>query len=388
MNVVHTVASIAKKNGGPSRSVTALCDALSQLNGIGVNLLTQQYRNQAEVELPEDVRINIERVRSNSSFLLRSGVYFRNSLKRVVNENKPQILNDHGMWLPTNHFVSVLSKKMNIKRVVHPRGMIQPWARSYKGNKKALAYWLYQRQDLLDANMFVATSDLEAENIRKCNLKQPIAVLPNGVDIKLDSSFPDTLNKESKTDRTLLFLSRVHPVKGILNLLDAWKIVKANGWKLIIAGPDEEDHLSDVVKRIKDLDLFSTVEVIGEVEGEIKSRLYKEADLFILPSYSENFGLVVAEALAYGVPVITTTGTPWSQLPNQNCGWYVEPNVTSLVGALREAIDLSREELQHMGREGVKYAQDFEWSSIAERTLHAYQWLLGNEERPAFVYLD
>ena len=70
------------------------------------------------------------------------------------------------------------------------------------------------------------------------------------------------------------------------------------------------------------------------------------------------FGLVVAEALAYGVPVITTTGTPWSQLPNQNCGWYVEPNVTSLVRALREAIGLSREELQHMGLEGVKYAQD------------------------------
>ena len=81
----------------------------------------------------------------------------------------------------------------------------------------------------------------------------------------------------------------MHPVKGILNLLDAWKIVKANGWKLIIAGPDEEDHLSDVVKRIKELDLFSTVEIIGEVEGEVKSRLYKEADLFILPSYSENF---------------------------------------------------------------------------------------------------
>ena len=106
------------------------------MDDVFITLLTQQYRNEIEVEIPGDTHLNIMRARSNSSLLIRSGLRFKNSLIKLLEDERPKILNDHGIWLPTNHFASVLSKKMNLIRVVHPRGMIQPWARSYKGNKR------------------------------------------------------------------------------------------------------------------------------------------------------------------------------------------------------------------------------------------------------------
>ena len=156
----------------------------------------------------------------------------------------------------------------------------------------------------------------------------------------------------------------------------------------MIAGPDEGGHRWEVEAAVRQAGLESCVEFIGPVEGEAKAALYRRADVFVLPSFSENFGLVVAEALASGVPVIATKGTPWEGLVAHRCGWWVEIGVEPLVAALREATALSGEERRAMGERGRRFAEQFGWPHIAEQMHAVYRWVLGEEPRPECVRVD
>jgi glycosyltransferase involved in cell wall biosynthesis len=156
----------------------------------------------------------------------------------------------------------------------------------------------------------------------------------------------------------------------------------------MIAGPDEGGHAAAVARLVADLGLNASVELAGAVAGAQKAALYRSADLFVLPTFSENFGLVVAEALSFGVPVITTRGAPWADLETHGCGWWIDTGVAPLVEALRAATTLSDVERQAMGERGRVYVQRYDWNRIAEQTLALYRWVLGQGERPACVRVD
>lgn len=188
--------------------------------------------------------------------------------------------------------------------------------------------------------------------------------------------------------RVALFLSRVHPKKGLLELVRAWAQAAPQGWRLRIAGPDEGGHWAEVARELERLGLGAAVEYLGPVVGEAKAVLYRQADLFVLPTFSENFGLVVAEALTYGVPVITTRGAPWADLETYGCGWWIDTGVAPLVAALRQALALSDAERQAMGARGRDYVQRYDWDRIAAETLALYRWVLGQGGRPACVRID
>jgi glycosyltransferase involved in cell wall biosynthesis len=125
--------------------------------------------------------------------------------------------------------------------------------------------------------------------------------------------------------------------------------------------------------------------LIGAVAGERKAALYRAADLFVLPTFSENFGLAVAEALSLGLLVISTRGAPWADLRTQGWGWGIDTGVAPLVSALRAATALSDQERQAMGARGCIYVQRYDWDAITEQTLTLYRWVLGRGERPDFV---
>lgn len=136
-------------------------------------------------------------------------------------------------------------------------------------------------------------------------------------------------------------------------------------------------------------ELVDEFEFVGAVDGQEKTALCQSADLFVLPTFSENFGVVVAEALACGVPVITTTGAPWQILETHGCGWWVETGTDALVAALREATRTDSEVLRKMGERGRLYAEEaFGWSAIAENMLAVYRWMLGHGDLPECVQLD
>lgn len=253
--------------------------------------------------------------------------------------------------------------------------------------QKKLAWALYEKKDLASAALFFATSHAEVENIRTLGFKQPIAMIPNGVELP-GYELRGLPEKDSGRMRYVVFMSRIHPKKGLLELMRAWDQVRPHGWRLILAGPDGGGHLQDVMAAVRKYGLKDMVEYRGTVEGRAKADLFKQADLFVLPSFSENFGVVVAEALAYGVPVIATKGTPWKGLVDNQCGWWVSPEAKVLASALYEGITLNDQQRRDMGVRGQEYAQQFDWSQIAYETANVYSWLLGQAPRPDCVRLD
>lgn len=263
--------------------------------------------------------------------------------------------------------------------------MLEPWAFRHKHAKKRIAWWLYQRRDLTQAQWHITTGETEARNLQHLGLGVPIATIPNGVDVP--EKTPHRGGTESQgtlrnRQRTALFLGRIYPVKGLPLLVEAWARVRPNGWALRIAGPDEAGHRNRVEKAVSDAGLESVVSFTGPVEPHLRSSVFFDADLFVLPTHSENFGMAVAEALAHGLPVLTTTGAPWSMLLQAGCGWWVPPTVDGIADGLHRATSLDLETLQSMGEKGrCLVLKEFSWDRVASLILGTYADVLQHRTR-------
>jgi glycosyltransferase involved in cell wall biosynthesis len=343
--------------------VTALAGGLSDL---GVDVTLARGRGKDEVEFPPAV----------ANAFLEDGKVMSNGVE-LTNWD---LVHSHGLWLPFNHTVAGLAGK---RHIISPRGMLEPWALNNSKWKKRVAWWLYQKRDLKRAIAFHATAESEAESIRRLGFKQPIAVIPNGVD--LPEIFKPAVKPEGAS-KTALFLSRIHPKKGLPMLLDAWKRVAPDNWRLVIAGNDDGNHLPLIEKKLKELGLGDQVTIAGPLFGKAKDVAYRNADLFVLPSYSENFGIVVTEALGYQLPVLTTTGCPWQELITERCGWWVDPTPEGIEAGLGDALASSSMQLQEMGVRGCELVREkYQWPIIAENMWVFYNWILNGGEQPKFI---
>lgn len=303
------------------------------------------------------------------------------ALLRFLGKNQIDLVHVHGVWSPILAAATYMAKFRDIRFVVSPHGCLEPWALGHRKFKKRIALALYQRRILENSSMLVATAKQELDSIRRLGLLNPVAVLPNGVDLNFLH-----VERSSEFPRNLLFLSRVHPVKGLKDLVLAWKKVRQPGWKVIVAGPDELGYTAELKALIRAEGLESDFEFLGLVVGEKKERCFSEADIFVLPTYSENFGIAVAEALARGVPVITTTGAPWEDLIIHDCGWWVQPGVEGISSALTSAMSVSRGVLAEMGGRGIRLVEEnYSWVKIGRSALSASEWVLVRNEVPPFV---
>lgn len=372
MKIFHVVPSLELSHGGPSRSVIALTDHLSFNSNLSIELMSAQIATSKVLpSAPNVVKIDVS---LNGFGDQRFALAVRSFLFKRFDINPPDLIHIHGAWHPIGHWAAEAARKFDIPYIVQPRGMLEPWARKHKRLKKVFAFLAYQNNDLKCAAGFIATSFDEAENLKRLDLNQRIAVIPNGVDLPLEVRRMTT--GDSKKTRTALFMSRIHPKKGILELLNAWSIVKPSGWKLRIVGPDDGGHLKDVLLTIKKLGLELSVEVNPEVSGADRVSEYINASVFILPTFSENFGMVIAEALSFGLPVITTKGAPWSSLVCNRCGWWIDVGLDPLVSILPIVLSLSDSELNAMGERGRALASTFKWTGVANDTFNFYLDLL------------
>ena len=283
-----------------------------------------------------------------------------------------EVIHNFGVWTPFNHGVCALAQRIRKPYLISPLGMLEPWALSQKRLKKRLAWRLYQRRDLLRASALHATSEMELGNLRALGVDRVIYVIPHAVDLPPASEVQQN-SKRPDGMRIALFLSRIHKKKGVLQLIQAWAALRPVDWLLFIAGPENSNHGRYIKKVVRDLNLCEHIFFLGPAYGEIKNALFGKADIFILPTFSENFGMVVAEALSYGVPVITTRGAPWSQLIASKSGWWIETGVKPLIAALHEALQMPSAELRAMGTRGRNLIKNnFNWDNVAEGHIDAY----------------
>jgi glycosyltransferase involved in cell wall biosynthesis len=355
MRVVHSVGSIDPRHGGPSRTIPGLCRALTEVS-VDVTLLareTCQPHRHATV------------------------------LWRRIRRHEFDVVHDHGLWLPTNHVAALASRRAGVPLVISPRGMLGSWELRFKGWKKRLAWRVYQARDARSARLIHVTSADEGEAVRAAGIKSPLAVIPNGVEV------PAQRVRPMRPRRRALFLSRIHPKKGILTLVTAWAQIRPPAWELMIVGPDADGHKKSVEDLVRAEGLSDVITVAPATSDEEKWETYADADLFVLPTFSENFGIVVAEALASGLPVITTTAAPWEAVATHKLGWWTDVGLEPLAIALREATSMSDDQRHELGRRGREYViRHFSWLQVGQEMRAVYEWLLQGGQRPGSVSLD
>lgn len=375
LTIVHTVWSLERRLGGISNLVPKLADAMFEYGCTASVISCDNVDGRHALVLPERATF----LRAPTLRLGRRSLWspqFSTMIEASFTPLKSRVLHDHGLWTYQNFLAARFAARKGIPLIVSSHGMLEPWALEAKGFRKRIALSLFQRRILDSATVIMVTAESELHSVRRAGLRQPVAIVPIGI------SLPSTVARHDvQTNlRTMLFLSRIHPKKGLLAFVEAWHRVNPSGWRVIIAGPDEGGHLAQVRRAVECAGLQSQFQFQGETDGQSKSALFESADVFVLPTYSENFGVVVAEAMAYGVPVLTTYGAPWSVLTTINAGWWVKPGVEGLVTGLRSVLATTVMQRAAMGKSGREYvAKHLTWGKTAEMAYHTYVWALGRQ---------
>lgn len=385
MRVVHTVARLAPGKGGPSESVPALCRALVAA-GAEVTLVTGAGEVSDAVRALEAVA-KVLYVRLGPYAAAHVGLSLGRELRALA--GSADLLHGHGIWLHPNWASARAARRQGVPFVVSPRGMLAPRALASSRWRKRAAWLLLDGRHLRGAALVHATSPEEARQVRAAGIAAPIAVIGNGVDTTVLCPPEAAAGRGRTSPRAgVLFLGRIHPIKGIDLLLDAWRLVagaRRDVPELLLAGPGEERHVAWLRRELAARSLPGA-RYLGPVRGSEKLELLRGVRALVLPSRSENYGLVVAEALACGTPVVATTGTPWSALASERCGWHVEPSPTDLAQGLAELLEASDEAIEAMGLRGRAFVErEHSLSATATRMLAAYAWVLGRGDRPAGV---
>jgi len=373
LNQLHVVKSTDVS--GESIAALQYSQAASSENCM-VILLSQGQSMKLDKQSSSNPMFEQQFTIQRKNFFLNSFSEFKYIL-RLCKFHKFNLIHLHGAWSPFLVITAFIANRKGITLLISPHGSLEPWALRNKYYKKLLAMKLYQRALIRSASLLVTTSNQELFNLRKLGFRQPIAVIQNGVHVNMD-----TPNRVQTKFKTFLFLSRIHPVKGLLDLVEAWSVVRSPRWRIVIAGPDVEGHLSKVKALIRKKRLEADFEFQGFVDGKQKQACFDKADVFILPTHSENFGIVIAEALANELPVITTKAAPWPELVQHACGWWVKPGVVGISSAMLEAMTLEPKYLKQMGERGRELVlTNYSWKKIGTVVKEVNEWII-NQEKP------
>lgn len=377
MRMVHVVPHIDQEAAGPSYSVPRLCQSLAAC-GNEVELTCLAARGEIA-----DVALDL-----HPQWPVLGRFAVSTSLARALARKAGvvDVVHNHSLWSMVNVASGWVVPGRGAKLVVSPRGTLSAWALSRNRQVKRVL-WPLQKRVLARADLLHATSEVELAEIRAQGFTAPVAVIPNGIDLP---EMRQRGKEGSDGMRTLLFLSRIHPTKAIDRLLDAWAQLQPrhSDWRLVIAGRGEAAHVTEIKELAKTLSA-ERVTFPGPLFGDAKAQAYSGADLFVLPTHSENFGMVVAEALAHGCPAVVSRGAPWAGLETEDCGWWVSNSVESLVVALDAAMSLPPAQLAAMGLSGRAWMErDYGWAAIGQKMDAAYRWLVHGGERPEWVRVE
>jgi len=394
------VASVSRKAGGLFESVRRLALSLRSC-GVSVEVMSLEDRFTAEdITQWAPISPRVFRGPWPRTFGFSSG------LTRALLSTDADILHSHGIW--TYHTIACYLGAIRNRKpyMVSTHGMLDPWAVRNSYWKKLLAGWFYQDSILQRASCLRALCESEAESMRSYGLRNPICIVPNGIDIPTTSrdqagplarsqdvgcSDPPPWSGRVPPERkVLLYLGRLHPKKGLPNLLCAWDAVRkrktpgAKEWSLVIAGWDQDRHERALKAQARDL--VDSVHFLGPQFDAAKAAAYSHAEAFVLPSYSEGLPMVILEAWAYGLPVLMTAECNLPEGFAAGAAVQVKPDREDLVRGLEDLFSMTRSDRRTMGAQGLALVKErFTWSNIGADMRAVYEWILGGGTRPNCV---
>lgn len=407
MNFTHLTQAVSTSGGGISEVLRALSSAQKDA-GDFPKVLSIEDDGEAIEPWPQ----------GSPEFLAAChfpGMILMPDLDERLDQIKPQVLHTHGIWTYLSIGVPRWSRKNHKPYIVSPHGMLDAWALDNSKIKKKVAAALYERRHLRGAACLHALCQSEAKSIREFGLKNPIATIPNGIEIPEGR---DLSSRYLAKKKIMLFLGRLHPKKGLENALRAWAASrseafpdsKPSNWQFVIAGWDQGDHEVRLKQLCEELELsfadvpakqflsleassgqlsgFSVV-FVGPLFGELKSQLLERANVFILPSFSEGLPMSILEAWAYELPVVMTDYCNLPEGFDVEAAIHIGTEVESMSAGMIKMIDSSDAELKAMGANGLNLVREkFTWPTIAAQMGELYQWVrkrCPQGDKPEFI---
>lgn len=356
MIVLHYIPSISKSGGG----VSAYLQLLSLDLGKIVELHIVCHSNKDEYKLEN---CTIHYIEGNIKYLRKMKKQFYD----LLDEIKPDIVHINGCWMLQCSLTIFWAKRKGYPVVLSPHGMLEPWdIKKNYWTKKLPALLLYQKRSIQICNCLIATSETEKNNLLSLGYNNNVTIVPNGIitnGIKCKQSWEEK--------KIILFLALYRKNKGIDLLMDSISQIKnkLKDWRIIIAGIESDYTINDLKLMAKTHGIADITEIPGPLYGKDKWNAYRDADVFILPTLNENFGIVIAESYLCGTPVITTKGTPWKSIKDNNCGWWVDRNVNSISNSILEFLATTPEKRMQMGLKGAKIVLENYSSSIVSKKM-------------------
>ena len=384
---IHIANTIEQKFGGEGIAAHGLSKSISDQK-LKVLLITRQIIGKRKSFEKKNTYYSIFFL-SNDILPIQiiKDLFFINS---IFNKYRPAIVHIHGLWTIFLSLAAFLCIFKKIKFIVSPHGCLEPWALNHKKIKKKIALLTYQKYILSKCNCLVVNSELENKNVQKLKIRVCIAIIANAIPYlpKRCNTFKEYSKKKSKDLKKLLFFSRIHEKKGVDYLLKSWSLCDTENWKLDIIGPGDPKYVDELSNLILKFDIKKNVNLKpGYVSNKVKTKYFKTADAFILPTKSENFGIVVIEAMSFQLPVITTKEAPWEEISKFKCGWWVDANIKAIASSIQSLINTSQKEMYLKGLRGYNLVKDnYTWSTKGVQAYELHNWLLDKKlKKPLFV---
>lgn len=389
LKVLHVIPSIAARYGGPSQAIRFMCKALASQDGVHVELATTDAdgagRNCAPTEVPGEFPVHVfHRTFSERWKYSRDlAVWLRQHVAEF------DLVHIHGLWNHAACAAAHAARRAGVPYIIRPAGMLSEYSLGHRALIKRLSWTLVEKAIVSGASAFHATTQAEADDIRAVWPAARTFVVANGVD---DAAFfvpidRETVRQKLFADRParpiVLFLSRLHPKKGVVDLLlPAFAALTNRPLLLLAGGPDDHDpgYAKQVETKVTELAVSDDVVVLGTVNGQDRWSLIDAADVFVLPSHSENFGIVVAEAMARGCPVIVTDQVQIQKdVQDANAGMVVSCSANSVSLAIHDLL-ANKQTRERLGLQGREHAlRKFQWASIGGQLASMYRLIVSKD---------
>ena len=339
--------------------IAVIVDQFSPVTGGPYFILKQTVNSLKKI-------INIKLIFNESKKLKKKNKKLNETLKKF------DLIHLYGGWTYFHIKVALLAFKLKKKLIIHPLGYFEPWSLNQKILKKKIAWNLYQEKILLRCDLIHCASNNEQKNLLKLNNSFKTFVLPYGI----ENSFIKKYKNKLKIKKRAIFLSRVHKKKGIENLINAWiELNNKENWKLDIMGPCNDkkylNKLKNLIGHNQNINFLKPV-----YKDKKKKSLFDQYDFLVLPTFNENFGMVILESLARGLPVLTNYNTPWNKIKSYNAGWFIGNDYKELLNCLRKIFKSKINIFNKKSINAIELARNYSWNRLVNDYVGMYKRVL------------